>query len=235
MVPGSPRGHRVNVAVVTSVYGGYDTDLPDIANQDLPVHGVFVTDSTTPRPDDAAWTRVLEPRDHLHPRYAAKVAKCRPDLYVPDADVIVWLDGACRLLRPDALTWVVDGTAGHPLSQFVHPDRQRISDEADASGWMLKYQGQPVHEQVAHYLKDHRDDYGLWATGCIVYRPLLFPVRVTLPVFGDAWLTEQARWTYQDQLSEPVVLADLGLRPHPIPGDLRSNGYMAWAPHNRED
>ena len=76
---------------------------------------------------------------------------------------------------------------------------------------MLKDQGLPVHEQAAHYIKaGHPENYGVWWTGLIVRRH-------GCPDFGTPWLAEMTRWTYEDQISQPYVLGQAGLRPADIP------------------
>jgi hypothetical protein len=56
---------------------------------------------------------------------------------------------------------------------------------------------------------------------------------------GEAWLVECERWTYQDQLSLPVVCRRLnlepGMFPHPqIDGDILSNPWLRIDPHLRD-
>jgi hypothetical protein len=43
------------------------------------------------------------------------------------------------------------------------------------------------------------------------------------------------RWTYQDQLSEPFVAWQQGLRPHTIPGNLFHPPHFTLHAHTRDD
>lgn len=211
----------MSVAVVTSCYGGYD---PVVAPPDQTVDAewICVTDGTQPAPP-APWRQVIEWRPHLHPRMAAKLARCRPDLYTK-AETVIWLDAAARLRTGEALAQLIDMTDGEPLGQFVHPDRKSISAEADVSATMRKYAGQPLFAQVEHYVKDgFPDGWGLWATGCIV-RNVTDQVRH----FGNRWMIEMLRWTWQDQLSEPYVLWAHNLRPADFHGNLWDNPLVGW-------
>lgn len=220
----------MNVAVLTSVYGGYDERTAPPA-QTLDAEWICVTD--TPR-EVPGWSVVVEPRPDMHPRLAAKVAKCLPWEYT-NADVTVWVDGSCELLRPDSLEELVAGADGQELAQFVHPWRDCIYTEVNASTGMPKYEGRPMAEQVEHYRKlGHPAGWGLWATGLIVRSAPSRARRERLMSFGRRWLAEQVRWTYQDQLSEAPVLRHGGLRPHELPGPLHGNGLVAWANH-RDD
>ena len=214
----------MTVALVTSIYGDYDT-LVDPPEQEGVDEYIAVVD----RHHDGCsrWTQLVEPRAHLHPRMAAKVAKCRPDLYT-DADVTVWMDGGARLADEQSIKWAVGH--GGVIAQFRHPERDDVSAEADASYPLRKYEGQRVVEQAAHYkaagLPDH---WGLWACGLIVRHTQELGHR-----FGNYWLAEQLRWSWQDQISEPYLLWRNMLRPVPLDGSLWSNPCIRFTGHVSE-
>lgn len=211
----------MTVAVISSVYGGYDVPAAPAFDQTVDAEYVLVTDTPV---DCPPWRTVIEPRPSVHPRFAAKVAKARPDLY-SEADTLIWVDASFQIIDPCFVEWAA-GMPG-PLAQIVHPERSSLEAEADVSAMMAKYEGLPVRQQVRHYRKGgYPDEWGLWATGFIVYQRGGW-----LPHFGNAWLAEQARWSYQDQLSEPPVLWSLGLRPHSICEPLWGNRRFAIRAH----
>lgn len=216
----------MRVAIVSSVYGGYDQPVP-VPEQDIDCERVLVTD----RPLTGDWPGrvVVEPRPQIHPRLAAKVAKCRPDLYA-DADAYVWVDASFEITSPGFAAWAVSHLGQGPIAQIVHPARTSIRDEAEVSAGMTKYAGLPVREQAAHYIAGgYPDGWGLWATGFIVYRR-----EQAIRDFGDAWLREQLRWTYQDQISEAPVLHSLGLKPVPVGGSLYRSQHFVIRNHRDE-
>jgi hypothetical protein len=216
-----------SVAVITSIYGGYDR-LVSPEPQDLDCEWVVVTDRMPamegrhPWP----WLVVCEPRPHLDPRLAAKVAKCRPDWYT-SAEVTIWVDGHLRITDPGFVRWAVDSLAGRDLAQLPHPQRTSLLAEAALSAELPKYRTLPVADQAAHYLEGgYPDGWGLWATGLIVRR-----TTPQLQAFGDGWLAEQVRWTVQDQLSEAPVLWRLGIRPVDLDGPLVGHQRFDLARH----
>lgn len=212
----------MRIAVVSSLYGGYDTPAVH-APQDLAAEWVLVTDRIY---NAQGWREVVEPRPSVHPRLAAKVAKCRPDFYA-DADIYIWIDASFQISSRDFLSWCVTSLGGNLMAQIPHPERRSIKDEADVSAMMAKYQGLPVHAQVESYIKNgYNDGWGLWATGLRVQRddPLMWSI-------GDHWLREQMRWTYQDQLSQPYVLWSNGLRPVDLDGALWGNPRFSIRGH----
>lgn len=191
----------MSIAVVSSVYGGYDIPVSPV-RQDVECDWILVSDRDY---DCHPWKVVVEPRPQLHPRLAAKVAKCRPDLYT-DADITIWVDASFAITSPGFVSWCVEQLGDGEVAQIPHPQRRHITDEARVSATLPKYGGLPVVEQAASYVaQGYPDGWGLWATGLIVYRGK--------SRFGDAWLTEQMRFTYQDQLSEAPVLHRMGIRP----------------------
>jgi hypothetical protein len=206
----------MNIAVLSSIYGAYDQLVAPVP-QDIDCDWILVTDrwpeinGEHPWP----WKVIEEPRPGLHPRLAAKVAKCRPDHYT-DADVTVWVDGHVRITHPGFVAWAVGGLGAADVAQLRHPFHRRLSEEVALSATLPKYAGLPVAEQAAHYLEcGYPDGWGLWAAGIIVRRS-----SPAVAAFGDAWLGEQVRWTPQDQLSEPPLLYWSGLAPADLAGPL---------------
>lgn len=217
----------MSVTVISSVYGDYDHIAPPV-EQTVPTDWIMVTDGRTPIPD--GWHTVIEPRDQLHPRVAAKVAKCSPELYT-DSEVVIWIDASFDVLSETFVDWCVSSIGDEPIAQIVHPHRQSIMDEAEVSRQMEKYNGQAVIEQARHYILDdeHPASWGLWATGLMVRRPS----RRTAD-FGRRWLAEQVRWTYQDQISEPYVLRRCGLRPVSLSGPLWGHHLFGMHGHRSD-
>lgn len=216
----------MTIAVVSSVYGGYDLPAAPVA-QDVEAEFILVTDQ--PPADPGPWKVIEEPRPQLHPRLAAKVAKCRPDRY-SDAEMTVWVDGHVQITSPSFVRWATTPLQRQRavLAQLPHPQRRRIADEAHLSARLPKYQGLPALAQVASYLEaGFPDGWGLWATGIIARRTTR-----DVQAFGDAWLAEQVRWTYQDQLSEAPLLWRAGLRPADLPGTLVGHWAFRLAHHS---
>jgi hypothetical protein len=153
---------------------------------------------------------------------AAKVARCRPDLYT-DAEVTIWLDVSGRLYQPDSVRWLLESLGDGTIAQFDHPERSDIFAEAEVSAGMRKYHGQSMRQQVDHYRLRGFSGQGLWASGCIIRR-----TSEAIARFGDTWLIEMCRWSWQDQLSEPYALWQHGINPVALPGNLWANPYVGF-------
>lgn len=213
----------MTITVVSAVYGAYDQPIAP-PEQDTDVRWVMVTDGLVDVPEP--WEVIVEPRPHLHPRMAAKVPKCLPFLYAT-TDIAIWLDSSAQIMTNSFVSSVVDALGDGDIAQWVHPQRDCIHPEAAVSASMEKYQGQPVFEQVAHYrAKGHPDHFGLWATGCMVWR-----YSPNAAEAGSGWLAAQACWTYQDQLSWPPVVRWHGLDVRPLPGSLWDRQLVTFRGH----
>jgi TOD1/MUCI70, glycosyltransferase-like domain len=207
----------MTAAILTAVYDGYDS-LKPLPVQDVPHEAICVTDD--PNLHAEGWTIVYEPRSDVHPNRAAKTAKMCPWRYT-DADLTVWVDAMFEIKAWSLLSDV----AGYTFGQWIHPDRQCIYEEATVSATMSKYAGEPVAEQAAHYRTlGHPAQWGLWAAGFIVRQRT-----PEIEAFGEAWLAEVYRWSFQDQISEAPMLRQYGLRPEVIPGAYHQNPWMLYA------
>ncbi len=218
----------MTVAVVSSLYGDAQDRFGPQPDQTVDAEWIMVTDLETPA-DPGPWRFVHEPRTELGPRMAAKLAKFRPDLYT-DARTVVWMDAAARFRDRHGLERLLEWSRGR-ICQWRHPYRDCLYDEAEASRDVWKYGHQNLEGQVAAYRKARMPEHwGMWATGVIVRRCLAedFYDGTSLERFGDAWLTEQFRWSDQDQVSEPYCCWSQGLRPHELPHSIFDNPAISW-------
>jgi Protein of unknown function (DUF616) len=219
----------MTVTVLSAAYGGYDIPWTQ-PEQDCDVRWVMVTDGTIDVP--AQWEHIVLPQPAVHPRLAAKVPKCLPWNYAAPSDqAVIWIDASAQIMTADFVSTCVDVLDGGDVAQWVHPQRDCILPEADVSATMLKYQGLPVRAQAEHYIREgHPENYGLWATGCMVWSV----ASVASVAAGAEWLSEQYRWTYQDQLSWPTIVRRHNLDVRPLPGGLWDRTYLTFHGHRSD-
>lgn len=191
------------IACYTAIAGGYDNLLPcpEVDGVDFIA---FVRDMEIA--DPVGWdVRPLHPSGVGHPRMDAKLMKVLgPQMAVlSDYEATVWIDGSHFIKKPEFVAEAVACLdAEHPIAMHTHPWRDCIYDEAAVSIPQLKYAGLPLQAQVDAYRADGFPEHaGLWAAGTIARRPS--PV---LNLAMREWWDEMVAWTYQDQLSLPVVL-----------------------------
>src|SRR5205085_532909 len=135
----------------------------------------------------------------VHPNLAAKTPKMCPWRYT-DADVVVWLDASFQITSPSFLREMCE----YEFGQFDHNARDCIYDEVEHCIPLAKYSFLPLQEQAAHYREQgHPEHWGLWATGFIVRKHT-----PTVEQFGEAWLAENEKWSFQDQVSEAPMLRE---------------------------
>jgi hypothetical protein len=203
--------------IVTACLGGYDTLRPQAA-QDIEVDWVAVVDRPMDVPEP--WRPfVLGPSDE-HPRMAAKVHKMTPFPGFPD---VVWIDANTEITSQTFARRAL-AARRNGIAVWRHPQRSCIYAEADASIRLApeKYADQPLLAQVEHYRAEgHPERCGLYACGTVAW-DWSRPSAVAL---GAEWLDECRRWSYQDQLSLPVVLRRAGIKPGIFPaGQIERRG-----------
>lgn len=213
----------MTLAIITAIYDDYDTLKPICPQEGADVEWICVTDNAELKNEEAAvgWNVVYEPRAGLHPNRAAKFPKMLPWRYT-EARASVWVDASFLVTS----SWfALQATAlADPIAQFVHPWRDCVYDEADASAPMPKYLGEPIQEQSRNNRETgHPEHWGLWATGVIA--------RYHTPAvgeFGARWLLRNLEWSYQDQLSEAPSLRESHLRPAPLTGNHLDNPWLQF-------
>lgn len=227
--------------VYTAICGGYDT-LKPIPEQDVACDYICFSDDpglTNPGP----W-KILPAvcEDQRHPRMRARVFKTlhhrlfkrgrlRGRIFGPRYAHTVWIDGSIQVKSASFVREFVQHIGASGWSMFVHPDRDCIYPEAEFSMTMPKYRDQPIAGQVAAYRAEgYPADNGLMATGLIARSTM-----ADLNAIEKMWWNENLRWSYQDQLSLPVVLWRLRRSYDPVQKNLWSNEWFDWIPHRRED
>jgi hypothetical protein len=207
---------------VSAIYGGYDTLKPVLPQNGAEVDWVLVTDDASIRNGALGWRVVHLPRPGTHPNRAAKVPKLFPWEFT-DADRSVWVDASFRVTSPGFVTEAL--ALADPIAQFVHPWRDCVYTEAEASVDRVKYTGEDFAAQVKAAREErHPENWGLWATGVIARRH--DDDRVS--VFENHWNYLIDKHTFQDQVSEPVALRAAGLRPASFPGTHFANDWVRY-------
>jgi len=240
----------MRVCIYTAIYGNYDP-LKAQPAQNVPTDFVCFTESRRLGPT-RPWTIVYNNRlPGLHPRLRAKYFKILSHRIFPNGrpspaegfafclrrhfrryDYLIWIDGSGQIKSSDFAARTVSQIGPSGWAMFSHPERNCIYDEMQVSATMPKYQKLPMAAQIDSYRAEgYPAANGLEACGVIVRAAR----RKDLSEINEMWWLEQLRWTYQDQLSLPVVLHRLGRGCDTLEGDLWRNDLIGWAPHENID
>lgn len=210
-----------DAAVITALYGAYDTLKPVVPQDGLDVDWVCVTDDPTFRGAALGWRIVYRPNPGIHPNRAAKWPKLHPELFTR-APASVWIDASFRVTSESFVRDVL--AFADPIAQFVHPWRDCLYEEAEVSAGMPKYEGERIDEQAKEYRSTrHPEHWGLWAAGVIARQHT--PEIIEL---GNVWAEEIEWWSFQDQVSQPFALRETGLRPTELPGTHFANDWLTY-------
>jgi hypothetical protein len=212
------------VLMMTANFGKRDRPQPQV-EQHGDVDWLFVTDDRdTPVP--TPWTvEYVEPM-HEVPNLAAKWWRTHPP-FDRGYDYVIWLDANMESRVPNLAQYCVE-SVHDGLAVWEHPRRNCIVDEMEASlsteAQGGRYDHLPLRQQVDAYLAEGYPRWnGLYATGTFVWTP------ESAKLIGDEWYEECLKWSYQDQLSFPVVCWRHGLVPGTFPLPQTPNRYNARA------
>jgi len=147
------------------------------------------------------------------PRRTARHYKTMPQLYMPDADVWIWVDGNVRLtLAPQRAVsrWLKSGD----LATFKHPDRGCLYHEGVFCALKNKDSKEVLERQARAYRADGMPrSWGLAENRCVIRRNT-----PEIRELGELWWAEIREHSVRDQVSFPYVCWQLGLRWRIIPG-----------------
>lgn len=161
------------------------------------------------------------------PKRACRAYKQPSHQIFPEADATLWIDASFILLvSPDE----VARQASADVISFWHPDRARITDEAEAIIRAGKGKADAIHAQLAAYKADGWDteanpQRGI-TNGGFLYRRHTEAVRR----FNAAWHAEVQSRTLRDQMSIDYVAAKTGVRIGHFPGTVRNNRLARFQP-----
>jgi hypothetical protein len=238
----------MRACIYSAIYGEYDT-LKDQPRQTIPVDFICFTDSPSLVPI-GPWQIIRNTRRDISPRMRAKYFKimshriflhgratlletlpygiwCQLTWY----DYLIWIDGSIQIYRADFAERMISYIRDSGWTMFVHPDRDCIYDEALASKKMRKYQALPIREQAESYRAEGYPEHnGLMATGIIGRNAR----DDRISEINEMWWQENVQWSYQCQMSLPVVLWRLGQSYDAINLNLWQNELLRVCEHQRD-
>ena len=220
----TPRLRKPRRALYTAIFGNYDR-LKDVPRQPGIDLICFTDDATLQHP---TWqVRYVQPK-YAHPRLSAKYFKALSHVVLSEYDEVLWIDGSFSVQDPDFARDAFQYLENAGMALFLHPDRGCIYDEAEISQQMTKYRDQDITGQIAYYRREGFPiKAGLFAGGIIARRNDDIQIRR----FNEAWMEQNEKWTYQDQISLPYVLWKLGIKPAIFRQYLWRSRWGVWDSH----
>jgi hypothetical protein len=220
-----PFSNPPKIAVITSIYGGYDelkeqhiknkdqvdwycfTDNANCASNGwtiitTPYHKINETDDNKHFKNSIS--ELIDQDKKTYNMMSAKYYKIKTheiDI-LKKYDYFIWTDGSLYL-RDHFIENVQSLiNKGNELIHFKHSVRTNISDEVEVSIKMKKYASQNILEQQQVYVSDgFKDDVGLFENTAFIRkndekRNRLF----------DEWWLHNIKYSFQDQISYPYVI-----------------------------
>lgn len=224
------RDWEGRTVVYTAVTGNYE-HLREHTFQDG-VDYIYFTDGQA-TPLQKRWqVELLPDMPHHHRRRVAKMPKLAPHLFdsLRCYKYAIWVDGDLELRNGrfpgEMLEFLQDG--GMLLSP--HFDNRHCA-YGEASIRPLKYQTEPMDEQVAFYKREgFPEEAGLYECTTLAWDMEHEKARE----LGYLWLLQNYLFSYQDQVSLPYCLWKVGLKPDMLPQSWRKYEWFHLNAHKSE-
>lgn len=182
-----------------------------------------------------AYSNFVPPWQHDSPRRMARRLKLLSNDTFPSATWTLWHDATHRLLvNPWSLVDYVKA-AGHPdvIATFNHPQRQTITEEAEACIKLKKDDPALIHNQLNRYrTAGYRQETRLLETS-VVIRSVTSAVRS----FESSWWGQLVSGSVRDQLSLPWAVDQHkahGLKLVILPGCREHSPGFRFQPHGKK-
>jgi hypothetical protein len=154
----------------------------------------------------------------------AKIYKALPHKFF-HADISIWMDGNIFLAVPKEK--VVELLGDADLAVFKHTARKNIYEEVEAIKYYYPRYTELVDAQAEAYRK-----MGVPDTLPLAECPVLIRRHNdTTAMFNEMWWAEICRYSPRDQLSFPVVAANLPIKINYIDGGIYTHPYFKRIDH----
>lgn len=211
----------MNIAVYTTIFGNYDNHKP-WPKQNVKAKYYIITDNPAINADGWETIVVDYPRHDLNPRMRAKFFKMFPweVADMAQTNISVYVDASIQVESEHFIDYCIRNLTADMLL-YKHPQRNCIYKEAEASMELVKYQTEPIKQQVNFYKQFFPANAGLYACGVMVRKHT-----ETVKTIMSAWWWENIKYSYQDQLSFPVVCAMHNFKPATFKENQYRNEYF---------
>lgn len=214
-------------AVVSVNMGRYD-HVHRVPEDSRCYEWVYITDDqrTARSARRRGWHTLLVPKGPAGLLRSREPKAC-PSRYV-NVPASVYLDARYRVDSEQVIQSLLSYVDGNRwLALFAHHDRETVEQEAlECIRRGLGAEG--LRDQLTLYQQSGRHGLKLWAAAVIVRRH-----GPEARAFGERWMSELRAWPTRDQVSLPVVLHDLDIRPETIPGTMHSFPGLNALDHRR--
>lgn len=163
------------------------------------------------------------------PTRASRLMKALSHHHFPEVEWVLWMDANFTLtVDPEQLKKHGD------FVNFVHPDRTRITDEAEAIIRLGKAKADAIHRQLAKYHAEGFDTdaspQAVLSCNGVILRRQTPQVRA----LNEAWAHEVATETLRDQMSLDYVCWKHGMELAKWPGTHQDNPYFLFKHFSRK-
>lgn len=199
------------------IYSAILNDYDALAEPHVPQSAGMVLFTDKPNKEyDGAWKICNYDRQYHDPCRDARWIKTHPHQMMPDADIIIWIDGSVEL-KVDLGAMAEKLLGDNDIAIYNHNLRKCIYQEANACIKFEKDDSEVIKSQINRYEKEKfPHGFGLVSSGIVIRRNK----KDDIIEFNNMWWDEIKNGSRRDQLSFDYCRWKLGISHSAIPGNI---------------
>ena len=221
----------VKIAVYTFISGDYDSLKPFNESFSKDADFYYMTDKPQQNPlDSGTYKTIIIPIIKGYERYTSRYCKMFSNLFFPDYDYTIWMDGSTSLqLNPREL---IDRYLNvHDIAAFKYPDEDCIYIHADKCINVGRYSAEYIIPHMEFYRADGFPEHA----GLCEIRVVLRKNSDRIRELNELWFNTYSKWLTCDQLCFNYCLWKLGLEYNTIEwgcSEFKTGGHNFYNPPN---
>jgi hypothetical protein len=198
----------MKIAVYTFISGNYDSLKSFNKGFSEDADFFYLTDNPQETPEGSGkYKTMIIPIMKGYERYTSRYCKMFPNLFFPDYDYTIWMDGSTSLqVNPKAL--IEKYLSSHEIAAFKYPDEDCIYIHADKCVAVGRYSESVIAPHMAFYREIGFPEHA----GLCEIRVILRKNTDQVRILNELWFETFKRWLTCDQLCFNYCLWKLDMK-----------------------
>jgi glycosyltransferase involved in cell wall biosynthesis len=225
---------RRNIAVYTSICGGYDDLKENQYKTGKADYIAFIDRSII----SDVWNIKKVFTQFIDPSRQAKIYKILPYLYMPDYEYSIWMDGSV-ILKTEPAELIEKYLNDNDIALFQHHKRDDIYEEYQADEG-YRFGSKPYHRQnepgylYKMQIERYKNEGFPQHSGLFECTIILRKHTEQIKRLCEMWWSEISSYTVCDQHSFIYCIKKLGIKVNTIPGNIFSGEMFTRVEHERK-
>lgn len=221
----------MKIAVYTFISGTYDNLKSFDKKFSEEADFYYFSDKPQDAPEGSGkYKTVIAPIMKGYERYTSRYYKMFPNLFLPDYDYTIWMDGSTSLeVSPKAL--IEKYLNACDIAAFKYPDEDCIYIHADKCVAVGRYSASVIVPHMEFYRQDGFPEHA----GLCEIRVILRKNTNQIKTFNELWFDTFNKWLTCDQLCFNYCIWKLGMKYNTIEWggpEFKTGGHNFYNPPN---